>query len=112
MARDPISARNLAAASALGGLVVMMLEPAPSWNAVGVGLLALAAFAGLSLAGFRRGAGTGPGAGPRRITVEVLIEDGPPPGRPARAETGAAAPQTVSAHPAMLAGVRARRAAR
>ena len=51
-------------------------------------------------------------AAARRRAFSPPGRDPAPPGRPARAETGAAAPQTVSAHPAMLAGVRARRAAR
>ncbi|AWN42961.1 hypothetical protein [Methylobacterium durans] len=111
MIRDPLNARVLAAAAALGGLVVMMLEPAPNWHTVAVGLLALAAFAGLSLAGGRRPAGAI--QGPRRITVEVIVEDRPLPG-PASSPDASPARQRegISAHPAMLAGVRARRARR
>ncbi|WP_132255967.1 hypothetical protein [Methylobacterium segetis] len=110
---DPLSARNLAGACALGGLVVMMLEPAPSWSAVATGLLALAAFAVLTLAGSRRPAGLAPHR--RRISVEVVIEDRPVPDPRLAPQRGPGPPgpaDAIAAHPAMLAGVRARRAAR
>ena len=81
MSFDPLSARTLAAASALGGLAVMMLEPAPNWHAVGLGLLAVLAFAGLSLWGERRPPDRrrNPARNPRRIRVEVIVQDGPLP---------------------------------
>ncbi|WP_336491417.1 hypothetical protein [Methylobacterium nigriterrae] len=102
MRSDSFGAKPLAAAFAFGGLVVMMIEPAPRWGAVAIGLACLAIFAGLSLlAGPARPAAA---RGPRRITVEI-IEDGP--AAPPRA--GPAAPERLGPHPALLGAVRARR---
>ncbi|KAB1069225.1 hypothetical protein [Methylobacterium planeticum] len=135
MAFDPLSARNLAAASALGGLVVVMLEPAPNWRAVGIGLLAVLAFGGLSLLAERR---AGPARRtPRRIQVEIIVqdrarqvrppevrppeirrlEDRPPqghpredtPGEPLRLPAPTRTSGVLTVHPAVFKGVRARR---
>jgi hypothetical protein len=104
---DPLTARNLAAASALGGLAVMMLEPAPNWRAVGLGLLAVLAFAGLSLLAERRPAdrSRNPARKPRRIQVEVIVEDRPLP----ELRLPAPSREPLATHPAVFKGMRARR---
>ena len=45
-------ARTIAAAFALGGVIMMMVQPAPSWTGVANGLFCLLVFLGFSLAGW------------------------------------------------------------
>lgn len=49
MARDPLAPKRLAAAIALCGLGYMMVESAPHWGSIGVGLGSIAAFSILRL---------------------------------------------------------------
>lgn len=49
MAWDPLAPKRLAAAIALGGLSYMMVESAPNWGSIGVGLSTTVAFILLSL---------------------------------------------------------------
>ncbi|MFE1600356.1 hypothetical protein [Methylobacterium sp. ID0610] len=116
MPTDPIHARTLAGACATGGLATMMLAPAPAWSNVAVGVAALVAFGLLSLlAGRRAGPGT---PGPRRITVEVVVEDWPPVPRPVPPPPPPPVPPPLpprpfaGAHPAIYRAMRVRRLGR
>ncbi|ACL60171.1 hypothetical protein [Methylobacterium nodulans] len=111
MPADPINARTLAAALALGGLATMMLAPAPSWSSVGIGVASLVAYGILSLLAGRQA--RPPGDGPRHITVEVVVEDRPRRPRPAPPPPPPAIPRALSAaHPAIYKAMRVRRIGR
>ena len=80
MVADPLAPRTLAAAFAVGGLVVLMVQDAPSWHAIAAALTCLVAFTGLWFLPRRR---TASRAHPRRIRIEIIPTDVAP-ARPMR----------------------------
>ncbi|MCJ2032939.1 hypothetical protein [Methylobacterium sp. J-068] len=86
MIADRLTNKAIAAAFALGGLMLLMVQDAPNWHATVIALLCLGAFTGFWLlpeaVPVRR-------AEPRRIHIEII-----PPARPA-----APPPLLLEGHP-------------
>ena len=74
MTADPLTTKNLAAAFAVGGLIVLMIQDLPNWPATLFALLCLIASAGLWLLPERIPVRLAP---PRKIHVEIIPQDGP-----------------------------------
>ncbi|WP_311274331.1 hypothetical protein [Methylobacterium sp. WCS2018Hpa-22] len=70
MARNPHATRGYASAIAVGGLVVLMVQEVPNWNATLIGLLSLIAFAVLWILAGREVIEEGARA-PVRVAVTV-----------------------------------------
>lgn len=87
MAWDPFAPKQLAAVIAVGGLSFMMLEPAPNWGSVGIGIASIVGFLGLSLFPSARQAepaepefdSPAPEWPPARRTLDLLDNRPPPP---------------------------------
>ena len=74
MTADPLTTKNLAAAFATGGLIVLMIQDLPNWPATLFALLCLIACAGLWIFPERGPVQLAP---PRKIHVEIILPDEP-----------------------------------
>lgn len=76
MSSDRITNRSLAAACAVAGLVVLMIQDAPNWWAIGIASTCLFGFGGFWFLPEARPAQR---AAPRRIRVEIIPPERPEP---------------------------------
>lgn len=79
MTGDHLATKTLAVLLAFGGLVVLMIQDRPNWNATCLAILCLIGFCGLWILSRRPAVRPAP---VRRIRVEILPPDGPDAHRP------------------------------